>query len=128
MLASVTVELYDTFLFIGLLSQRSADSKYISIWVPLAALDEHAGVDEKRLGVAKLPHELETSALISNAETGGILSRVLIRETLLVVIVPLNTSQRHLGALDASQALNLNRVLEIAYVVIDVDCSIWGSE
>jgi hypothetical protein len=128
MLASVTVELDDTFLLIGLLSQGSADGKNISIWVPLAALDEHASVNEEWLGIAKLPHELESSTLVSDAETGGILSGVLVREALLVVIVPLNASEGHLSALDTSEALNLYRVLEVSYVVIDIDGAVWGSE
>ena len=51
MLTSVAVELNDSFLLVGLFLKGSANGKDISIWVPFAAFDEHASVDQERFGV-----------------------------------------------------------------------------
>jgi len=107
MLTSIAVELNNTFLLVTF-SKRSTNSQDISIWIPFAALDEHSSVDKERFSVTQLSHELKSSALIGNAEACSIFRRILIRETLLVVIIPLNSSKWHLCSLDASEALNLN--------------------
>jgi hypothetical protein len=101
MLPSVAVELNDTFLLIGF-SKGTTDCKDISIWVPFAALDEHACINEKRFGISQLTHHLKSSALIGNAKTSCIFSRVLIGEPLLVMIIPFNSSEWHLSSLDTS--------------------------
>lgn len=96
MLTLRTVELDYTFGITAIFRDGSAYSQNVTIWVPFAALDEHAGVDEIRLVIANLPHHLHSTALVSDNEASSIFRRILIGEPLLVVIVPLDTRERHL--------------------------------
>lgn len=51
----------------------SADCENISIGVPFTRLNEHSCVNEVWFGVTQFSHELHSTALISDTETGGVL-------------------------------------------------------
>ena len=73
MLASGAIELNDTLSLIRILLDGSTDCKNITIRVPLACLNEHAGVNQVWLLVVQLSHELKSTALIGNTEAGCLL-------------------------------------------------------
>ena len=83
-LAKGGVELDARFMTFDLLDTRTRDGDNVAIGVPLDVLDEHASVDENWRIIRHVPHQLHTTALVSDAESWGLLILILVRETLTI--------------------------------------------
>lgn len=83
-LARGRVELDGTLVALRGVEEGSSDSKDVAIGVPLDTLNEHASVDQDGHFIAEALHELESTALIGNAEGSTVFIHVFIAEALSV--------------------------------------------
>ena len=122
------VELDARLLALNFLDAGSTHSKDITIGVPLDMLDEHARIDKDWRVVSHVAHQLHTATLIGDAKLWGLVILVLVAEALTIGVVPLDGCKRHLLALKAPQAVNSNRELEVANVVVYVNSTLRSTE
>jgi hypothetical protein len=119
-LALRVVKLDNAFSTLCLLERGARNCQYVAVRVPLDALNEHACVHNAGVVIGWRFHQLNASALISDAQLSRTLLLIFVGEALSTLIIPLDCRQWHFLILDLLEAHDFDRVLEVANIVINV--------